>query len=322
MKLRKFVAKFPGARPVSDIVRRGVSRLTREPIPDVPELLAYDDSANATTRRDIWRLQLRNRIFRSPIVDVSSPVVVTMTTYAARIATAHIAIESVARGDLLPFRHIMYIDDPNIMANLPRPLRRLQRRGLEIREVPAGYKVHTKHHFYVTSIDAHDKRLATHEDDIIFPRQWLAELVKVHDRHPNDLVTPRAHRIRLEGGLVAPYASWRPCTSTAPSRLNFGTTVSGQIYPAAFLDYVRDAGEGFLETCPRNDDLWLHHLAVESGRRVVQTEPSPQHFPFIPGTQATGLYFTNIAAGENDVQIAATYTRKDIALMASDLGSG
>ena len=307
---------MPGARFVWSFLKKRASHH-----PEVRNLATqgYDDSPKPATLRDIRRLRRNNLITRRSIVDPKSPVVVTMTTYAARVSTVYIAIESVARGERLPSRHILYIDDLAIMANLPASLRRLQRRGLEILQVPAGMKVHTKHFFYVSSIDRHTQSLATNEDDIIFPSDWLATMLQVQAAHPDQIITPRAHRITLAGDRVAPYLDWSRCTDTEPSYLNFGTTVSGQIYPPEFLDYVRDAGDGFSELCPNNDDLWIHHLAVQSGRRIVQTGPVPQDYPFIPGTQATGLYFSNVLGGENDIQIAKTYTQDDIARFKSDL---
>lgn len=308
---------MPGAR----FVWNRLNKKAPAPI-ELRDLAArgYDDSADADTLNDIRRLRRNNLFSRRAIVDPDSPVVMTMTTYAARVPTVFVAIESVARGDRLPSRHILYIDDPKIMAELPASLRRLQRRGLEIVQVPAGIKVHTKHYYYVTSIAHHTKSLATNEDDIIFPPDWLATMLAAQAEHPDQIVTPRAHRITLSDGRVTPYLEWARCSDTRPSYLNFGTTVSGQIYPPEFLDYVREAGDAFRDLCPNNDDLWLHHLAVESGRRVVQTGPVPQDYPFIPGTQSTGLYFSNVFGGENDRQIARTYTDADIERFQADAG--
>jgi len=312
-RLRGVLARIPGLRPAWRRVYGAWRRLV-----DPPPATGYDDRPTAETSRDLRRLRWTNLVSRRSILDPASPVVMGVTTYGARLATVHLPIESVARGTVKPGRHILFLDDPDAARRPSRALRRLQRRGLEIVEVPAGLKVHTKHWFHVISETHHERPYATHEDDILFPPFWLAELVASLEAHPDDLSTPRAHRMVLDGDAIAPYASWGPCTDTRPSFRNFGTSVSGQIYPAAFLDEVREAGERFREVSPDNDDLWLHFLAVRNGRRTVQTRPDPQHYPFLPGTQAAGLYFSNIVGGGNDRQIALTYTPEAIARLRDD----
>jgi hypothetical protein len=328
VSLRSAVASIPGARQGAAIARRVINALRRRMAVaadlmyrrrygDAPEL-GPDDRPTPQTVRELRSLKRINRRSRRPIIDPDSPVVVTMTTHGDRIKVAHLAIESVARGELRPRRHILYLDDPEIVEHLPESIRRLQKRGLEVELVPRGYRVHCKYWFYVTSTDRHEHLLATNEDDIVFPSRWLRDLVEAQRAHPQEVVTFRAHRMKVDENGIAPYRDWVPCESTEPSFLNFGTAVSGQIYPPGFLDQVRDAGEGFLDVTPDNDDIWLSHLAVETGRRTAQVSDRPQHFAFIPGTQSSGLWLTNVVAGKNDEQNARTFTESDVARLRAE----
>lgn len=267
---------------------------------------------------DLWRLAVANRVSRRTIVDPESTVVICTTTHGKRIERAHLAIESVARGSMRPRRHMLWLDDPALLAHPPRALKRLQRRGLEILGVAPGYRVHTKYYPYVASVSAHEIPLATHEDDIIYPPNWLHDLVAKHKESPEDVVTYRAHTVALDEQGIGPYASWTPTVSSDASYLHFGTTVSGQLYPPAFLDFVRERGDAFRDIAPTQDDVWLHHLAVESGYRTTQVTRDQQHFPFVPGTQAHGLFWINVAGGQNDVQIQRTYTANDVARLLTD----
>lgn len=269
-------------------------------------------------RMEFWGLEIANRLSLRRVTSKKSPVVVSMTTHGARIDRVHVAIESVARGSLRPRRHILWLDDPELFANLPRTVRRLRRRGLEVIAVPPGYRVHTKYFPYVESIEEHTELFASNEDDILYPKDWLAGLLQKHREHPDCVVTYRAHAVALEGDRVAPYDSWTPCTSDTPSFRYFGTTVSGQLYPPSFLNFVRRQGTAFLEVAPMQDDVWLHHLAITAGVRTVQVTPEAVLFPWVPGTQASGLFWTNVLGGQNDVQIAATYTPQDIDRMRAD----
>lgn len=319
MSLRSSIARLPGARRVWQQANALLQRMSALRTRVRPESVAAEDSPpNLRVRLDLWMLALANRVSFRSVTNGTSDTVVTMTTHGSRIATVYLALESIARGTRRPARLILWLDDPDLMRTLPPELRRLQRRGLEVILAPAGYKVHTKYHFYVTSIDRHSRSLVTSDDDIVYPRTWLAGLEEAHARHPELVVCYRAHTITPADGALAPYSSWTPCASTRPSFRTFGTSVSGQLFPASFLDYVRDAGEAFLELAPNADDVWLHCLTVRAGIRVAQIDETPVLFPFVPTSQATGLYLTNYWDGGNDRQITATYSSSEIARISHD----
>jgi hypothetical protein len=268
-------------------------------------------------RAELRHLALRNRVARRPAVDPASDVVVTMTTHRARLASVHLALESIARGTVRPRRLLLWIDDPTILADLPRAWRRLQRRGVEILSAE-NHGVHTKWFPYVHGIARHAHPLVTADDDMIYPPGWLAGLVAAHRRHPDDVLCYRAHRIRFDGDALAPYPTWGPCRDGVATVANFGTSVSGQLFPPRLLDAIARAGTGFRETCPRADDVWLHVCAVRVGVVVRQIVAEPVHFEFIPGTQDVALHRTNFSSG-NDVQIAATYGAGDLARIRAAL---
>ncbi len=270
-----------------------------------------DAPKSLAVRLELLRLAIRNRLTRRPAVDVTSDVVVTMTTHRARVPSVYLALESIARGRVRPGRLLLWIDDPQILAATPRTWRRLERRGVEILAAER-HGVHTKWFPYVGSVARHGRPLVTADDDMIYPEGWLAGLVTAHAEHPDEIVCYRAHRIRFDGDVMASYPTWSPCRDQLPTLANFGTSVSGQLFPPRFLEYVARAGTSFRDVCPKSDDIWLHACAVRLGMPVRQIVPEPIHFEFIPRTQAVALHLTNFSR-DNDVQLAATYTAEDVA---------
>lgn len=236
-----------------------------------------------------------------------------MTTHGARIRDVHLALESIARGDVRPRRLMLWLDDPSLTPT--RALRRLQKRGLEVLQAEPGLRVHTKIYPYAASLERHEVPMATSDDDIVYPPGWLSGLLEAAQRNPGAVQCYRAHRIEFDGERLASYSAWRPVTSTAPSLRTFGTSVSGQLVPPGVLDLLREAGTAFRTVSPNNDDIWMHRLAVSAGIPFAQVADHPQHFPFVPGTQATGLYLTNWGSAGNDAQIAATYDDRDTAAL-------
>lgn len=264
---------------------------------------AYDDAPSPRTLARLAALRLRNLRSRQPVTGDADAVVI-MTTIGSRITLVWAALESIAAGGVRPRRLLLTLDDPGLGA-LPTSLRRLQRRGLEIRHVPPGLGVHTKWWPYVEGEAAHVLPAVTSDDDQLYPREWLQQLLAGAARHPGAVIAHRAHRIRVDDGAIAPYLHWRRATSPEPSYANFGTSVSGQLLPVELLESLRERGTAFLELAPRADDVWLHGSAVRAGMRIAQVSAVSTDFPFVPGTQTSGLYVDNVLGAGNDRQLAA-----------------
>lgn len=266
-------------------------------------------------RADMVWLLLSNRISRKRVATGEPGVVVSLTTYGRRVGAVHLAIESIARGKTKPSRLILWLDDAALFANLPGPLLRLERRGLEIR-LCKNYGPHKKYYPYVESQKVFPHPLATADDDVIYPRSWLAGLLDAHQQFPHCVNCYRARVMTMRDGKIAPYREWPLCESIRPSFQTVATGVSGVIYPPALLAALKRAGTDFEARCPRADDLWLHVQAIRAGFQIRQIQPEAIHFPLIPGTQVTSLYAENCAEEDgNDRQLAVTYESSDLALL-------
>lgn len=279
-------------------------------------LLLLRQDARFTGIKAKW-LDRRNRTGRKPIIAPGGPIV-SLTTYGRRIPTVYLTLESIASGSILPSRIILWLQDSQAFENLPRPLRRLQERGLEI-ELSQNYGPHTKYYPFLESTGAFEIPLVTADDDVLYPRSWLAGLFSSFNRDSTVVSCYRAHEIRIANSTIAPYRSWGPCRSIQPNFLHFATGSYGCIYPPQFLRALKAAGNGFQQSCPRADDVWLHANAIRAHFKVAQIRRYHLNFPFTPGTQNAGLSHSNVDRGENDVQINNTYKPADIALLQSQL---
>ncbi len=278
-------------------------------------------------------LWMRNRDEQCPITTVYGPVV-SLTSYGKRIDTVYLTIESIGRGTWKPSKIILWLDDKAAFDNPPATLRRLVHRGLEIR-LCKNYGPHKKYYPYLESSPSPGvppvigdgdplspcgwfgntfwgRPLITADDDILYPRDWLNNLIRSFLECPGAIHCYRAHVVSLYGTQIAPYATWKPCTSHLPSFRNFATGVSGVLYPVAFLLALKQAGAGFAQCCPKGDDIWLHVQALRAGIPVCQVAVKPVHFLMVPGSQKQALAQQNCNDGGNDRQIAATYTRADV----------
>jgi hypothetical protein len=247
---------------------------------------------------------------RTRPVTGSAPVVVSLTSHGRRLRSVSLAIESIVSGSVRPQRLVLWVDDEadRELALRSRPLRRLIARGLELRVgEPVG--PHGKWWPYVQSEAHHTLPLVTADDDIRYGRAWLRALLDAHTANPDTIHCHRAHRIvATADATLAPYMTWPPCRSTIPSHASFLTGVSGVLYPPALLDALRDDGDGFRQTAPHADDVWLTARAIAHGVRVAQVGATPRVWQTIVGGQRSALSRSNGTDGGNDAQIAATLT--------------
>ena len=262
---------------------------------------------------------LLNKFGRKPVIAEGGPVV-SMTTYRKRSQSVFYAIETIAKGTIRPSRLILWIDDEELLNNLPESIRRLQKRGLDVRP-SRNYGPHTKYYPFVESHESFETPLVTADDDVLYPRYWLEELVEANREYPEAVNCYWAHVIETDSKGIGKYASYKVCGSTDLSFRNLALGVMGVIYPPSFLMILKGAGTAFLDCCPTGDDLWLHVQALRAGYKVRQIRPKLPYYSFheVPGAHQTALSFQNVTYGDgNDRQMKATYTEADIQLLRAN----
>jgi hypothetical protein len=260
-------------------------------------------------------LHLRNLVSSESAVG-DSEYVVSMTSFGERIARTHLALESIARGSQKPRRLILWLadDEPD---DLPSPLKRLQRRGVEILRCP-DWRSHKKFFPYCFEPDAGNAYLVTADDDVLYSRTWLEDLVSAAS--PSAVACHRARVVRLEGTAPAPYGAWDMCDTDETSYAVCPVGGGGVIYPPRFVRHLAEAGDAFVRLAPTSDDLWLHHLAVRHGFPARQVSPDARWFPGIPARPQLFLFMQN-AVGANDAAIRDLYGSAEIARIRSAVGS-
>jgi hypothetical protein len=257
----------------------------------------------------------RNNLRANRLVVGSENVHVSMTTHGKRIETVYLAIESIASGDSLPARLILWLDDPRLFGNLPDSLRRLESRGLEIR-LTENFGPHTKYYPYLLNAEFLNLPLVIADDDVMYSPWWLTGLARAWRHNPAVVNCYRAHVIQVQDGVIQPYRTWTRCASSVADYRHFATGVSGCIYPPALLQKVKAEGSAFMRSCPKADDIWLHVNALRNGFRIRQILRRQLNFPGVRDTQETALFLTNTVSG-NDEQARNTYTSEDIAQLSA-----
>jgi len=143
---------------------------------------------------------------------------------------------------------------------IPPKLRNL--RGLVIREVD-DLRSYSKLVWALREFP--NEAIATADDDIYYPRDWLEKLVNYSRQYPDRIISHRAHSIGIEDGKLMPYRKWLKCVNTA--QFAFPTGGGGALYPPNSL--YKDAADSdlFMKLCPTTDDVWFWAMAVLNDTR-------------------------------------------------------
>jgi hypothetical protein len=240
-------------------------------------------------------------------------VVVSLTSYGRRLETVHAAIYSILRGRCIPEQIVLVVNE-DLNNGVLKSLKPFQKFGLRIlRSENLG--PHTKYFPLIREGLPIGASLVTADDDIYYRRNWLQQLIKVHLAHPEDVVCWWAKSIAFNGQAITSYHDWPDVSNTSAQTHHFALGVGGVLYPPTMIARLAEAGDGFCTPCPKNDDIWLHSIAVESGHKVRQVVKKLQWPRHIPGTQDGGLKHTNHLPDGNDRAVQETYTRRAIELI-------
>lgn len=260
-------------------------------------------------------LAWNNRVSRARFPQ-EGDVVISLTSHGERLTRVHYTLESIVRGNIkAPV--VLWLDRKDYDAEWPKTLRRLVGRGLQVRCSDGLYGPHTKYWGQFRELAGTGKRVATIDDDMIYPEWFLERLLFIGDLRSDVVIAYRAHRIELRDDKLLPYVKWTAADTCRASYLHFATGVSGVLYPASFIDYVVGQGDVFQELTPRADDVWLHACALRSGHRVRQVYSHPRNFAVVPSTQSGALVIGNTLMGGNDEQIQRVYSAEDVAKLVA-----
>ncbi len=246
-------------------------------------------------------MHARNLFYRRRFPFAASGVTVSLTSYGARLRTAHLAVESILRGRVKPSRVILWIAEEERVARLPGGLRRLAARGVEIRYVQDDGP-HKKYWPIISELDELPLAVVVADDDVIYPRYWLAELTEEHDRTGREVIAHRAALVDIdESGNIKPYVEWQHALKGECGPRVLPTGMGGVLYGRLALEAVAARGTGFRIVAPRADDLWLHACVVSAGFQPVQLKRTDRrNFADVRGSGAATLTSQNVGGGGND----------------------
>lgn len=243
-------------------------------------------------------------------VDISSNVIVSLTSFPARIDLVYITIRSILNQTQRPQKIVLWLGDeqfPFREKTLPKSLLDLKSAGLEI-EFCEDIKAHKKYFFAFQKYP--DNLIVTVDDDVIYPRNFLNILFKSHREYPDCIIANRVRYMELENMSFKPYREWtinRVGRTKGPSKNIFSTGVGGVLYQPKFFQKSFFDLEGIRKTKCINDDIWLKAGQIKNNIPVFFTNIYYKQFIEIPESQNESLFKTNVFESDNDRQIKEVF---------------
>ncbi len=240
-------------------------------------------------------------------IDESGKMIVSLTTFPARIETVWITISSLMNQTMKPKKIILWLAKDQFQKEemLPAKLLQLKKRGLEIAYCE-DLKPHKK--YYYTMQQYPTDVVVTADDDIFYPENHLEMLWKKHEEYPEAVCCWYAHELNYtQEGHIALYHTWRGGVSgyTKPSMQIMAVGCGGVLYPAGEYRNKLFNLEDIRTLCPVTDDIWLKAIEVKFGIQVVRVTEESQIFYGLLETRKSGLFTENANKNGNDTAIRA-----------------
>lgn len=244
-------------------------------------------------------------IARNP--NVARGVIVSLTSYPGRLGGLHHVIRSLLHQSLMPEKIVLYLGTDTTERDIPRRLRRLERHNFEIRTGVRNLMPHKKYFFAMQEFP--EKAVITVDDDAIYDKNLVADLVESYRKHPRCVSARRTNLMtKAADGTLNKYKDWKWefTRQLEPSFALLATGCGGVLYPPRILPPEAFDAEAIQAHSLNTDDIWLKFMELKNNVKVVFTNSAVVHPLPLRFTQESGHLQTN-TKGEcrNDINIAA-----------------
>ncbi|MGX9418449.1 hypothetical protein ACWU4D_13965 [Vibrio sp. WJH972] len=230
-----------------------------------------------------------------------SDIILSLTSFPARIDRAHLVIESLMRQTVSPSRIILWLSKEQFSSELelPKNLLELKKRGLEIYIRSGDLRSYKKYYYVLKEIEG--KPFIIVDDDIFYPSDLVESLLKTHRKYPNDICANRCAVINQNQS----YESWDMIKSkNSESRSDLlPTGCGGVLYPVGSLHEYAIRYDLFMNAGRDADDIWLNCCAILNSRKIAYTGKF-QFYLNIYNRNNSNLYTKNLGAHQNDKRIS------------------
>lgn len=216
-------------------------------------------------------------------------------------------VESLCEQTVKADEIILYLsleEFPREKLDIPIELREMDGRNrFRIEWVQDNLKSHKKYYYALQAY--RDDIVITVDDDIIYARSMIDDLLQSHRRFPKAVSARRARVILKNGESLENYCNWKWKWKYLEEYIDVprmdlcAIGVGGVCYPPFFADDRLLDRKTMFETAEKQDDLWLKYVEIINSVPVVYTKPSQEDI-VLEDSQQNSLFLNNVYHGAND----------------------
>lgn len=197
------------------------------------------------------------------------PVIISLTSFPARIGNVWMTIESLFCQTHKPMSIVLWLSRdqfPNELNDLPKRLVLQQKRGLTIRFVDGDIRSYKK--FYYAFKEFKHSLVLTLDDDLLLPSYFLKNIYDCKQQHPNNVIASFGFRFSWDKTIdyIKPTGT-KINSGDSGKKLFFGSG-GGTLFETSVASKM-DTIEKIRELCPTADDIYLNALVRICGQGVT-----------------------------------------------------
>lgn len=228
------------------------------------------------------------------------PIITSVASIPSRLDIVHLTIRSILNQDVLPKKIILWLHK-DLEKIIPKKLTSLKGEIFNIK-FSDTYSSHRK---LVETLKVFpNDTIVTFDDDMMYRKNWLSKLYKVHLANPKKIIANQSRCItRNASGDLLSYKHWISGKSTCTdvdALLPIGA--GGTLYPSDSLDPLVFDEKIYMNLAPKADDLWFKAMALLKGTKAIQADNSGKEPIPIWGSQKVSLKKSNISEDKNRTQ--------------------
>lgn len=225
-------------------------------------------------------------------LDRDETIVVSLTSFPARIQCVEYAIKSLMTQSLKPDRIELWLSEKQFKGiELPASLLELQNYGLEIKYCE-DLRGHKKYYEPIKN-QKKNEIIITYDDDLIYPRDSISRLMKYHRKYPDSVICNRGFEIKFdEDGTIATKSKWTMHSKhgvKSPVKLLLISNGAGALFPYGSVSEKATDPALIRKYALGVDDLWISLMTFMNETTIVRTKYRNKPFTEYPESQKYAL---------------------------------
>lgn len=231
----------------------------------------------------------------------SSEVVVSFTSFPARIESVYLVVKCMLRQTVIPKKVILWLSKEQFHSiPIPKSLLDLTGDVFEIRMVDADFRSHKKYHYAFKEF--RNDLVVLIDDDLFYESTMIEELLEEHNKYPNAVICRYGSEIMYnEDGSLPPFNTWwRERKKPIVDKDFFLGTGGGSMFQPNLLIETTEDIDLAIKLTPFADDIWINAMVRLSGLKIVKIKCGL--LLQITSQQDVALKHLNAGESLNDVQ--------------------